>query len=186
VGVLRDRRVVVLLVLVLVGSALSVLLALTRPGPDGAGGRPGSTGDRAPGFRPADLRGPGGDALAAAVSGLSTSLSYDYRYLDGSLARATRRMTPAYAKTFTRTFDRRVRPFARQRRAVAEGLVRGAGVVRTRGDTRVVCLLYVDQLQRRGRGVRAGGDPRVLSRTRARVEVVLRDGVWRIDAIKAV
>jgi hypothetical protein len=182
VGVLRDRRVAVLLVLVLVGSGLSVLLALTRPESGRAGVPPASTGARAPGFRPADLRGPGGDALAAAVSALSTALSYDYRYLDGSLTRATRQMTPAYARTFTRTFDRRVRPFARQRHAVAEGVVRGAGVVRTRGETRVVCLLYVDQVLVRGRGATAD-EPRVLSRNRARVEVVLNDGGWRIDSI---
>ena len=180
--VLRDRRVAVLLVLVLVGSALCVLLALTRPQAEGAGVPPGSTGDRAPGFRAADLRGPGGDALASAVTALSTSLSYDYRYLDGSLTRATARMTPAYARVFTRTFDRQVRSFARQRRAVAEGVVRGAGVVRTRGDTEVVCLLYVDQLLLQGRGVRAG-EPEVLSRSRARVDVVLRGGVWRINGI---
>ncbi|MFB9313685.1 hypothetical protein [Nocardioides plantarum] len=183
-GVLRDRRVAVLLVLVLAGSALCVLLALTRSQAEGAGVPPGSTGDRAPGFRTADLRGPGGDALAAAVTGVSTSLSYDYRYLDGSLTRATALMTPAYSRVFARTFDRRVRPFARQRRAVAQGLVRGAGIVRTRGDTRVVCLLYVDQLLVAGRGVRAG-EPRVLSRSRARVDVVLSGGVWRIRGIEA-
>lgn len=185
-SVLRQRNVAVLLVLVLAGSLLCVVLALTRPEADGAASPPGATGTTAPGFRPADLVGPGGDALAAAVAAIPDTLSYDHRDLDGSLAKATEQMTARYAEVFTETFDRRVRTFAQRRAAVAQGLVRGAGVVRTDGDDAVVCLLYVDQLLVQARGLRKGAEPEVLSRNRVRVDLVLRDDVWRINAIRSV
>lgn len=181
-GVLGDRRVLVLLVLVLLGSGLSVALALTRPDVDSAPAPPGVTGATPPGFRPADLLGPGGDALAAAVPALSAALSYDHADLDGSRQRATSTMTTTYARTYARTFDSRVRPLATSRRSTVEGLVRGAGVVRAIDDETVVCLLYVDQVQTGGRGVRAGAT-RVLSRNRARVLLRRVDGTWRIDSI---
>lgn len=173
-----------LLVLVLLGSALSVVLALTRPGADAAGMPPGATG--AAGYEPADLLGPGGDALDAVVAALPATLSYDHRDLDRSLARATRGMTPAYAAVYTRTFDRRVRPLATREKSIAEGRVRGAGVVRTDGDTAVTCLVFIDQVQVAPRPRRKGAEPRVLSSNRVRVDLVLRDGRWLIEAIRAV
>jgi hypothetical protein len=183
--VLRDRRVAVLLVLVLLGSALSVVLALTRSDAGVVASPPVET-NTAPYFRPADLVGPGGEALAAAVTALPAALGYDHRDLDGALRRAVSAMTPAYAREFTRAFDRRVRPLAQRRRSVVEGRVRGAGVVRTDGDTAVVCLVYVDQVQLAGLGLRAGGRPRVLSRNRVRVDLVLRGGTWRISDLRTV
>lgn len=182
-GVLRDRRVVVLLVLVLAGSVLSVVLALDRPRPEGAGVPPGSTGTQAPGFRPADLLGPGGDALDVAVTALAAGLSYDHRDLDGSVSEAVAQLTPAYAATIAAKFDRRFRASVERRGLVVEGLVRGAGVVRTSGDSEVVCLLYVDQMLVEDRAQSSGEGPRVLSRYRARAEVVLVDGRWRVDRI---
>ncbi|WP_148614199.1 hypothetical protein [Nocardioides rubriscoriae] len=180
--VLRDRRVTVLLVLVLLGSALAVVLALTRPAADGATAPPVETA-QAPYFVPADLLGPGGEALAAAVSALPAALGYDHRDLDATLTRATQAMTTGYARVFTRTFDRRVRPLAQRQRSVVEARVRGAGVVRTDGDTAVVCLVYVDQVQVRPREGRKDAQPRVLSRNRVRVEMVLRSGAWKINGI---
>ncbi|MCW2814951.1 MAG: hypothetical protein JWN84_2406 [Nocardioides sp.] len=185
-AVLRQRSIAVLLALVLAGSVLSVVLALTRPEAAGVGVPPSATGATAPGFRPADLVGPGGDALAAAVDAVPATFSYDHRDLAGSLASATDQMTRSYAAVFRRTFDARVRPFAKRRAAVAEGLVRGAGVVRTDGDDAAVCLLYVDQLLVEARGRRKAAPPEVLARSRIRVELVLRDGVWRINGLRSV
>lgn len=182
-GLLRQRSVAVLLVLVVAGSVLSVVLALTRPQAEGVSDPPATTGASPPGFRPADLLGPGGDALAAAVAALPATLSYDHRDLDGSLERATEQMTAAYRKVFTRTFDAQVRPLAQRRRAVAQGLVRGGGVVRADGDDAVLCLLYVDQLQLQARDQRRGAAPEVLSRSRVRVSLVLREGQWRISGL---
>lgn len=182
-GILRQRSVVVLLALVLAGSVLSVVLALTRPEAEGASTPPAATGATPPGFRPADLLGPGGDALAAAVAALPATLSYDHRDLDGSLQRATEQMTAGYRRVFTRTFDQQVRPFAERRRGVAQGLVRGGGVVRADGDDAVLCLLYVDQVLLEARGLRPAAAPEVLSRNRVRVSLVLRDGEWRIDGL---
>ncbi|MDO9457824.1 hypothetical protein [Nocardioides sp.] len=185
-SVLRDSRVAVLLALVVAGSVLSVVLALTRPDPVGAGEPPGTTGTTAPGFRAADLVGPGGDALSAAVRSLPLTLSYDHRDLDGSLAAATALMTRRYATVFTRSFDRRVRPFAARRRAVAQGLVRGAGVVRTDDDENAVCLLYVDQVLVEARGLTRDDEPEVIARSRVRVDLVLVGGAWKIAGIRAV
>lgn len=182
-GVLRQRSIVVLLVLVVAGSVLSVVLALTRPEAEGVSAPPATTGATPPGFRPADLLGPGGDALAAAVAALPATLSYDHTDLDASLAGATEQMTAGYRRVFTRTFDEQVRPLARRRAAVAQGLVRGAGVVRATGDDEVLCLLYVDQLLLEARGLRPAAAPEVLSRNRVRVSMVLREGEWRISGL---
>lgn len=175
-GPLR-RRVVVLLVLVLAGSGLTVALALTRP--DVAPSAPDSRGD----YEVADLLGPGGDGLEAAVAAVPLAFGYDHADLTGSLRAASETMTPAYAARFARVFGREVRPFAREREAVTEARVRGAGVVRTGGGEDVVCLLYVDQVLVSGRGL-AAGESEVLGRNRVLVDVVLTDGVWKVDDIQ--
>jgi hypothetical protein len=185
-SVLRDRAVLVLLVLVLAGSALCVTLAVTRPDVSRAGQPPDAVGTDGPAYVPADLVGPGGDALAAAVETMRLTLTYDHRDLGAALRAATERMTPAYAKEFRRVFDRRVRAFAQRRRAVSEGVVRGGGVVSTTGDTVAECLVYLDQLLVEGRGVGADEEPEVIARSRVRVELVLRDGAWLVSGIAGV
>ena len=179
-AVLRDRVVLVLLVLVLAGSVLSVLLAIDRPA---SGGDSASVTRQAAG---SDLPGPGGDALDTAVAVVPAAFAYDHGDLDGSLASATATMTPRYARVYTRAFDRRVRPLATRQDAVVEGLVRGAGVVRADGDEAVACLLYVDQVLVRGRGLPSGSEPEVLARIRVRVDLVLRDDTWLVAGIRAV
>lgn len=183
-SVLRDSRVAVLLALVLAGSVLSVVLALSRPEVAGVGDPPSLTDGSDTGFQPADLVGPGGEALAAAVTALPLTLSYDHRDLAASLSAATERMTQGYAAEFTRAFRRRVRPFAKRRAAVAQGIVRGAGVVRASDDDTVACLLYIDQVLVEARGQERGAEPEVLGRNRVRVVMVLRDGAWKIDGIQ--
>ena len=185
-SVLHDRRVSVLLVLVLVGSALSVALALTRSDAQGAPGPPALVRAGGPTYEPAELLGPGGDALEAAVATASRAFAYDHRRLRAGLDAATATMTRSYATEFTRAFDRRVRPFAQRRRAVAEAVVRGAGVVRTRDDTTALCLVYVDQLLVEARGRRPRAEPEVLGANRVLVELVLRDGRWRVDGMSTV
>lgn len=185
-SVLRDRRVSVLLVLVLVGSALSVVLALTRSDAGGAAEPPPVVRVGGPAYETAELLGPGGDALEAAVAAVPLAFGYDHRRLDADLEAATATMTRVYADSFARAFDRRVRPFAQRRRAVAEAVVRGAGVVRTRDDTTALCLVYVDQLLVGARGRRAGAEPELLAANRVLVDLVLRDGRWRVDGITTV
>lgn len=180
-SVLRDRRVAVLLVLVLAGSVLSVVLALTRPDVAGVGEPPSLTEGTSQGYRSADLVGPGGEALAAAVAAVPLAYSYDHRRLDASLKAATARMSARYRPAFTRDFDRKRRAVVREK-VVARGVVRGAGVVRANGDDAVVCLLYVDEVLAQVRGRKRGADPQVLSR-RVRVAMVLAGGAWKIDGI---
>jgi Mce-associated membrane protein len=184
-SVLRDRAVLVLLVLVLAGSALCVALAVTRPGVSAADGPPEAVGTDGEVYVPADLVGPGGDALEAAVAALPLTLTYDHADLDASLTAATATMTPAYAREFAGVFDRRVRAFARRRDAVSEGVVRGAGVVRTTDDTAAVCLVYLDQVLLEGRGVDPE-EPEVIGRNRVRVELVRRDGAWLVARISGI
>jgi Mce-associated membrane protein len=178
----RARLVVVLLVLVVLVSGLSVVLALTRPDLEAAGAEPMVTGGR---YEPAELGGPGGEAVAAAVEAVPLTLTVDHRDLRGSLAAATERMTPAFARAYTDDFDRTSRPFARERRAVTDAVVLGAGVVRARGDDDVVCLVYVDQRQVSGEGVQPGDQPRVLLRGRVLVRMVRRDGQWLVDGTQS-
>ena len=180
--VLRDRVVLVLLVLVLAGSALTAGLALTRADHAGPVLPPAASGDGA--YEPADLVGPAGPALDAVVGALPLVLGYDHRDLDGAEEAATATMTPRYAAQFRRAFDQRVRPLARRRAAVAEAEVRGAGVLRADDDA-VSCLVFVDQLLTEARDLR-GGRPEVLGRLRLRVDLVLRDGEWLLDGLTSV
>lgn len=176
----RRRVISVLTVLVLLGSALSLYLALTRPGQAAIPARPGSE----VAYRAADLDGPGGAALAVAVDALPAALSYDFRDLDASLAAATRTMTGSFAEEFTTTFDERARPVAKTRKAVTDAVVRAAGVVRTQGDARAVCLVFVDQVLLRSSRQDADEPPTTLSRNRVLVDLVLRSGTWKIDGIR--
>jgi hypothetical protein len=182
-GVLRDKVVLALLVLVLAGSALTAGLALTRADESGPVRPPEAPG---PGgtYEPADLVGPAGPALDAVVGALPLVFGYDHRDLDGAEEAATATMTPRYAARFRRAFDQRVRPLARRRAAVAEAEVRGAGVLRASDDA-VACLVFVDQLLVEAEDLR-GGRPEVLGRLRLRVDVVLRDGEWLVDGLTSV
>lgn len=185
-SVLRDRCVSVLLVLVLLGSALSVTLALTRSEARGAPDPPLVVRPDGPAYEPAPLLGPAGRALEAAVASASRAFAYDHRELRAGLDAATATMTRAYATEFTRAFDRRVRPFAERRRVVTEAVVRAAGVVRTRDDAAALCLVYVDQLLVEARGRRPRAEPELLAAHRLLVELVLRDGRWKVDGITTV
>ncbi|CAN5561562.1 hypothetical protein BH11ACT8_BH11ACT8_28610 [soil metagenome] len=175
----RSRIVELLTALVLLGSALSLVLALTRPDQEPVENRPGESTP----YVAADLAGPGGPALAAAVSGLPALLSYDFRDLDGSLKAARATLTASYAKEFTTLFDRRSRPVARKRKAVTEAVVRAAGLVTTRGVDRAVCLVFIDQQLVQSTRLAPGDPAETLSRNRVRVTLVRRSGKWKISKI---
>ncbi len=177
---MRGRLVTVLMVLVLAGSALSIVLAVTRPDADAAG--PPATSGGA--YEPADLVGPAGDAVAAAVAGVPVLLTYDHRDLRAAVRASTRLTTARFAEVFGRTFERDSRPFALKRKAVTDAVVRGAGVVRTRGESAVTCLVYVDQRLVSGTPVDRGDPPLVLVRGRLLVDMVRRDDVWKIDGVR--
>ncbi len=159
------RLVLVLFALVLVVSGANVALALSKPDPDSAG----------------TLSGPGGDAVAAAVSAVPLALGYDHRDLAAGLRAATAVMTPAYAEEYRATFRRTAAPRARRERQVADAVVRDAGLVRV-ADDRAVCLLYVDQrlLATDGQTL---DEPRVTARTRLRVTLQRVDGDWLLAGL---
>ncbi len=176
---MTQRRVVGLLfVLVLLGSAANVALAVTKPdrGADAAS-RPAVTAD---GYRPANLAGPGGPALEVAVRTAGLVLTYDHDHLDADLRRATAAMTPGLAATFRRSFRRTVVPAARRQRIEAVGVVRAAGLVRSRGADHATCLVYLDQRVRARAG--ASSTPSLPARV-VRVDVVRRDGDWLVAGL---
>ncbi len=176
------RVVPVLIVLVLLGSALSLVLALTRPDPRPPDDLPGA--GQGP-YAMTRLVGEGGSAVQAMVQALPVALGYDYRDLDDGVADATALMTDTFAEEFTRSFDTSARPLARRQRVVAEARVRGAGVVRVVDADTVVALAYVDQvLSRRPRTVAKPSE--VITRSRVLVRLVRTGEVWKIDNISPV
>jgi hypothetical protein len=177
------RVVPVLTVLVLLASALSVVLALTRPDPQPPADLPGA----GPGaYRVASLAGPGGPAVEAVAAALPVVLGYEVGRLDEDLAAARALMTRSFARRFTASFDESARTFARRQQATVEASVRGAGLVRVVDDTTVLTLAYVDQVLVGGRSIEAGDSPRVLARYRVLVRLVTDGDGWRIDDMSPV
>ncbi|CAN5194066.1 hypothetical protein BH09ACT12_BH09ACT12_25420 [soil metagenome] len=178
------RRVVPLLtVLVLIGSALSLGLALTRPDPEPPADLPGAGSGT---YEAAPLVGTAGPAIEAMVAALPIVLGYDYRDLDGGLAAATALMTESFASAFTRSFNSSARPMARKEKSVAEARVRGAGVVRTVRKRTVVALAYVDRVLVQSTTLKPGDAPEVLTRNRVLVRLVRVDDDWKIANISPV
>lgn len=175
------RRVVpVLTALVLLGSLLSLALALTRPDTSPPPDLPGSgSGD----YEATLLAGPGGPAVEAMTQALPIALGYDHRRLDESLSEATALMTRAFAREFRRSFNTSARRQATRRQAVVEAPVRGVGLVRLVDDDTVVGLAYVDRVLVQARSMRAGAPARVVSRYRVLVRMVRVDGRWRVANI---
>ncbi|MAS55162.1 hypothetical protein [Nocardioides sp.] len=183
---LAPRRVVPLLtILVLIGSALSLALALTRPDPRPPADLPGVAAG-AGGYRSADLEGAGGPAVQAMVELLPIALSYDFRDLPGGLDEATDVMTPTFAKAFTASFNSSARPLARRQRAVAQAQVRGAGLVRVIDSQTVLALSFVDQVLVQSRTQGRSEPPRVLTRNRVLVRLARVDGDWLIANISPI
>lgn len=172
------RNVAVLTVLVLIASALSVVLALTRPDPQPPADLPGSSPAA---YQVASLAGPGGPAVEAVAAALPVVLGYQVGRLDEDLAAARALLTRPFARRFTASFEESARTFARREQATVEASVRGVGLVRVLDDTTALALAYVDQVLVRGRSIAPDGPPRVLARYRVLVRLVSSGGTWRID-----
>lgn len=182
---MRGRQVVlVLFALVLAASGLNVVLALTRPDPSEADStaRPHLVGQGT--YAAAELEGPGGPALDAAVATLPLALSYDYRHIKGSVSKATRGMTKSFATRFEATFARTALPLARDKNVVTDAVVRAAGLVRVEGEDRALCLVYVDQRLVSSAMTKKGAGPTVLKKSRVLVTLFSRDGEWLVDGIR--
>ena len=167
----RRNLVLVLTVLVLLGSAQILWLALTKPEAES----PPSTDPEL-----------GSAALAAATAALPLALTYDYRDLSGSLAAATAGMTPSFGKEFRGTFRATAAPLARDKQAVTDAAVRAAGVVRVDGEAgaeHVLCLVYIDQLLVSSDTMKREADPINVSQNRVLVDLVLADDAWLVDGI---
>lgn len=121
-------------------------------------------------------------AVRAAVAALPAALSYDYRSLDKGLAAATKLMTPAFAATYTKTFDATTRPMATEKQAITSALVRGAGIVGVAGD-RATVLIYLDQVLVSSTAKKAT-DPLRVSQNRVHVTLRHDHGRWLVDDIE--
>ena len=183
---LAPRNVLPLLtILVLIGSALSLALALTRPDPRPPADLPGADAGAGT-YVAADLDGPGGPAVTAAVELLPVALGYDFRNLAGGLDDATDTMTPPFAEAFTTSFNSSARPLAKRQRAIAQARVRGAGLVRVIDSQTVLALAYVDQVLVQSRTLARSDAPQVLTRNRVLVRLARVDGDWLIANISPI
>jgi len=121
-------------------------------------------------------------AVDAAVATVPVALSYDYRHLDRTVVGATSRMTPGFADEFRQTFEATVQGMAKQKKAVTQTSVRGAGVVRS-SDDRVTCLVYVDQVLVSSTTLEDSKRPVKVSQNRVLVELRRAGSSWKVDGI---
>lgn len=125
----------------------------------------------------------GESALKVAVAALPLALSYDYRNLAKGLASATAQMTTGFGAQFSKTFDATVVPQARAEQAVANALVRGAGLVSQDGD-HATCLVYVNQVLVSSTTMRQRQTPVKVTQSRVLVELTRQSGHWLVDSIE--
>lgn len=182
----RPRATPVLLVLVLLAGVLTGWLALDDP--DTSGSSAAVSGDavlpeiKDGVYTVGSIPDPDAKAaLQAAVDAVPAALSYDFRSLDTSLAKATAMMTDAFAAEYRDIFEKTTRKMATAKEAVTTTLVRAAGVATAIEDDTVTCLVYLDQFLLASKGQ----DP-AKSYTAARVHVDLTkvDGTWKVSAIE--
>jgi Mce-associated membrane protein len=175
----RRTTVLVLVVLTALAAAATAFLA-TGPAPkdtvpsiskDGAY-HVGSLPDR-----------DGKAAVEAAVDALPIALSYNYRDLAKGLADAQSHMTSSFGTDFANTFNKTAKPQATEQRAVANALVRGAGLVRLDGDS-AVCIVYVNQVLASSKTMGQKKSPVRLTQSRVRVGLSQQDGEWLVDSIE--
>ncbi|WP_323792116.1 hypothetical protein [Nocardioides sp.] len=182
---LEHRRVLpVLTVLVLLGSALSLVLALTRPNPQPPQDLPGAATGSA--YVPPELEGPGGPGVLAIAEAIPTVLGYDHRRLDEGLREATALMTKPFARRFRGAFNSSARPLALRQLRVVDAEVRGIGQVRVIDATTVLALAYVNQLLVSSRTQPSPEEPTVLSRYRILVRATVVGTEWRVTNISPV
>jgi len=122
-------------------------------------------------------------ALKAAVETLPLAVSYDYRSLADSLARATEAMTPAFAEDFREVFEATTREKAVDEEAITTALVRGAGVVDTVVNDRITCLIYLDQVLVASK-LKKPNSPLKVKQNSVHVRMQKIDGSWKVDGIE--
>lgn len=122
-------------------------------------------------------------AVKAATKALPVALSYDYRSLDTSLAKATALMTSAFATKFRTTFDATTRSMAGEKQAITSALVRAAGIVGTVHDGRATVLVYLDQVLVSSKDKKPS-DPLNVSQNRVHVSLVTVKGTWKVSDIE--
>ncbi|MBO0841696.1 MAG: hypothetical protein J2O46_00810, partial [Nocardioides sp.] len=120
----------------------------------------------------------GQDALRVAVKALPAALTYDYRTLDRSRAKATALMTPAFAKDFSATYDDTVGKLATQKQAVTKAIVRGGGVLKA-SDQKVTALVFVDQVLVTSNQTK-GTAPVTVAQSRVVVDLTRSGDAWRV------
>jgi len=122
-------------------------------------------------------------ALQAAVDAVPAALSYDYRSLDKSLARALSLMTPGFGKEFRETFEAVVRSTATADEVVASALVRAAGLTTAVKGGKVTCLVYVDQVTLATKGQKP---PQSYDQVSVRVNLEKVDGTWKVSDLEPI
>lgn len=172
------RRITLALgVLVLASAVLTGVLAL-QPSPEPQRPRLDKDGSYSAGTIPED----GAEVVEATAEALPLALSYDYRTLDDDLDEATGQMTEGFGKEFRTTFGKTAATLAREKSAITNTLVRGAGVVERDGD-RAVCLAYIDQMLVTTKAAKTDKGPVEVSQNRVLVTLEQVDGDWKIDGI---
>lgn len=121
--------------------------------------------------------------VQTAADGLEAALSYDFRDLDAGLARATKTMTDDFATEFSDTFTSSAGRLAEEKRAVADAVIRGAGLV-TRADGSATVLVYVDQMLVSSDTTENAEAPLTVNQSRVLVDLTETDGVWLIAGIQ--
>jgi Mce-associated membrane protein len=120
-----------------------------------------------------------GEAVAAAQGSAVSILSYDYRHLDADFAAARKVLTGSFARDYTATTSKVVRPGAVQYHAVVKAEVAAESVVSATAN-QVVVLLFVNQTTT---STRLDG-PRV-DLNRVRLTMVKVDGDWLVKNVVA-
>ena len=119
------------------------------------------------------------DAMKSARELVPVLLSYDYRTLNGDLARARKTTTSAFRGDFDKLVTSVVSPTAAERQVSTHAVVSGAGVVSS-SSSRVTILVFVTQTSSS-----AGKSP-VVTGSRVKVLMAKTAAGWRIAGLDPV
>ncbi|HET7385637.1 MAG TPA: J domain-containing protein [Nocardioidaceae bacterium] len=117
-------------------------------------------------------------APAVAERAATTILSYDYKSLGTDEKAAQNYMTGSYARKYTHTFDKLVRPHAPELKAHVVADVKASGVIHADPD-RVAVLLFVNQVTT---STANGGKPQT-ALNRVELKMKHTGGRWLVDGI---
>jgi Mce-associated membrane protein len=106
-------------------------------------------------------------------------LAYDHRRIDADQEAAARFMTSSFAEEYATTFERAVKPAARNYRARVTVAVQGSSVIRA-SSQEVKVLLFLDQTTQST----AHQQPQV-ALNRVQFVMVPEGGTWKVDEISS-